>query len=154
VPIFALAVVWDMCPQFNLAFSLEEAPTFGRGSSLRGKEEAMEERRGNRRISSRFEINYVNEGDYLISYSKDLSVDGMFVSTDSPPGVGEETKLTFSIGNIDRVTVDARVVWVNTSDQEDKAGMGVEFINPPNSLREAILDNIKKIAVLLNGPKN
>ncbi len=23
-----------MCPQFNLAFSLEEAPTFGRGSSL------------------------------------------------------------------------------------------------------------------------
>jgi hypothetical protein len=26
--------VWGMCPQFNLAFSLEEAPTFGRGSSL------------------------------------------------------------------------------------------------------------------------
>jgi hypothetical protein len=25
-----------MCPQFNLAFSLEEAPTFGRGSSLDG----------------------------------------------------------------------------------------------------------------------
>jgi hypothetical protein len=24
-----------MCPQSNLAFSLEEAPTFGRGSSLR-----------------------------------------------------------------------------------------------------------------------
>jgi hypothetical protein len=24
----------SMCPQFNLAFSLEEAPTFGRGSSL------------------------------------------------------------------------------------------------------------------------
>jgi hypothetical protein len=23
-----------MCPQFNLAFSLEEAPTFGQGSSL------------------------------------------------------------------------------------------------------------------------
>jgi hypothetical protein len=23
-----------MCPQFNLAFSLEEAPTFGRGSLL------------------------------------------------------------------------------------------------------------------------
>ncbi len=51
----------------------------------------MDERRGNQRIPSKFEINYVNEGDYLISYSKDLSVDGMFVSTNSPPAVGEET---------------------------------------------------------------
>ena len=113
----------------------------------------MEERRGNERIPSKFEINYVNEGDYLISYSKDLSVDGMFISTDSPPAVGEETTLTFSIGNIDQVTVDARVVWVNTSDQENKVGMGVEFIDPPDSLREAILENIKKIAVLLNERK-
>ncbi|MBN1832611.1 MAG: PilZ domain-containing protein [Deltaproteobacteria bacterium] len=113
----------------------------------------MEERRGNQRVLSRFEINYVDEGDYLISYSKDLSVDGMFVSTDSPPAVGEETKLTFSIGDIDQVTVDARVVWVNTSNQEDKSGMGVEFIDPPDSLKAAILESIKKIAVLLNGTK-
>ena len=114
----------------------------------------MEERRSNQRIPSKFEINYVHEGDYLISYSKDLSVDGMFVSTNSPPAVGEETKLTFSIGDIDRVTVDARVVWVSTSDLEDKAGMGVEFIDPPDSLKDAILESIKKIAVLLNGPKD
>jgi uncharacterized protein (TIGR02266 family) len=114
----------------------------------------MEERRGNQRIPSKFEINYVNEGDYLISYSKDLSVDGMFVSTNSPPAVGEETKLTFSIGDIDQVTVDAKVVWVNPSNQEDKAGMGVKFIDPPDSLREAILESVKKIAVLLNGPKD
>lgn len=114
----------------------------------------MEERRGNQRVPSKFEINYVNEGDYLISYSKDLSVDGMFVSTNSPPAVGEETKLTFSIGNIDQVTVDAKVIWVNSSDQDDNAGMGVKFIDPPDSLREAILENIKKIAVLLNGPKD
>jgi Tfp pilus assembly protein PilZ len=77
----------------------------------------------------------------------------MFVSTKNPPAVGEETKLTFSIGDINRVTVDARVVWVNNTDQGDKAGMGVEFINPPDSLRDAILENIKKIAVLLNGPR-
>ena len=114
----------------------------------------MEERRASQRIPSRFEINHIHEGDYLISYSKDLSVDGMFVSTNSPPAVGEETKLTFSIGDIDRVTVDARVVWVSTSDLEDKAGMGVEFIDPPDFLRDAILENIKKIAVLLNGPKD
>ena len=114
----------------------------------------MEERRSNQRIPSKFEINYVSEGDFLISYSKDLSVDGMFVSTKSPPAVGEKTKLTFSIGDINQATVDARVVWVNTSDQDDKAGMGVEFIDPPDSLREAILESIKKIAVLLNGPKD
>jgi hypothetical protein len=31
-----------MCPQFNLAFSLEEALTFGRGSSLSTDEEVYE----------------------------------------------------------------------------------------------------------------
>lgn len=111
----------------------------------------MEERRNNQRIPSDFEINYVHEGDYLISYSKDLSVDGMFISTKNPPSLGEETKLTFSIGDIDRVSVDAKVVWVNSSKKVDKAGMGVQFIDPPDFLKAAILENIKKIAVLLEG---
>ena len=114
----------------------------------------MEERRSSQRIPSKYEINYVHEGDYLISYSKDLSVDGMFVSTKSPPPVGEETKLTFSIGDIDRVTVAAKVVWVNDSEHEEKAGMGVKFIDPPDSLKDAILEIVKKIAVLLNGGKD
>ena len=114
----------------------------------------MKERRSSQRIPSRFEINYVHEGDYLISYSKDLSVDGMFISTMSPPEVGEQTKLTFAIGDIDRVTVDAKVVWVNNADLEDKAGMGVQFIDPPDHLKHAIMESIKKIAVLLDGPKD
>lgn len=113
----------------------------------------MKERRSNQRIPSRFEINYVHEGDYLISYSKDLSVDGMFISTKNPPEVGEQTKLTFAIGDIDRITVDAKVVWVNSTDLEEKAGMGVQFIDPPNHLKDAIMERIKKIAVLLDGPK-
>jgi len=114
----------------------------------------MDERRSNQRVPSKFEINYVHEGDYLISYSKDLSVDGMFISTKKPSAVGEETTLTFSVGDIDQVTVDAKVVWVNESDSEERAGMGVQFINPPDSLKDAILENIKKIAVLLDGRKD
>jgi uncharacterized protein (TIGR02266 family) len=112
---------------------------------------ALAERRTNKRVPAKFKINYIHGGDYLISYSKDLSVDGMFIYTKDPPSVGETTELTFSIGKIDRISVDAKVIWVNTSELETEAGMGVQFINPPLFLKETILEIVNKIAVLLDG---
>ncbi|MFO7686672.1 MAG: PilZ domain-containing protein [Desulfobacterales bacterium] len=106
------------------------------------------ERRSSIRVPGKYEINYINEGDYLISYSKDISVDGMFIQTASAPPVGELTKLTFSIGNVEKVSVNAKVVWVNDSESSGDPGMGVQFVKPPKKLKETILALVKKVAVL------
>jgi len=110
----------------------------------------LSERRSNKRIPAKFKINYVHDRDYLISYTKDLSVDGMFIYTKNPPEAGEITKLTFSIGQIDNVTIEAIVIWVNPSEIESELGMGVQFINPPEFLTKEILKAVNKIAVLLD----
>lgn len=109
---------------------------------------AEADRRSSVRVPGKYEINFINEGDYLISFTKDISVDGMFIRTDNAPAVGELTKLTFSIGNIDRISVNAKVVWVNDSESTGDPGMGVKFVNPPKKLKETILTMVKRVAVL------
>jgi uncharacterized protein (TIGR02266 family) len=106
------------------------------------------ERRINKRVPAKFKISYIHEEDYLISYTKDISVDGIFIYTKEPPSVGELTKLTFSIATLDQVTVDAKVVWVNIGGMEKDAGIGVQFINPPGELKEAILEIVNRVAIL------
>ena len=106
------------------------------------------DRRVSKRILGKYEINFINEGDYLIPFSKDISVDGMFIQTESAPPVGELTKLTFSIGDIEQVSVDAKVVWVNQPDATADPGMGVQFVNPPSHLKETILSIVNRVAVL------
>jgi uncharacterized protein (TIGR02266 family) len=108
------------------------------------------DRRTHLRVPGKYEINFINEGDYLISFSKDISVDGMFIRTDSAPAVGELTTLTFSIGDIQDISVDAKVVWVNDSRSTTDPGMGVQFVNPPRKLKDTILNIIKRVAVLEN----
>ena len=113
----------------------------------------VRERRTNKRVPARFKITYIHDEDYIISYTKDISADGMFVYTKNPPNVGEMTKLTFSIGKLKKVSVEAKVIWVNKASLKRDAGMGVQFINPPSGLRKAILEIVNKVAVLPDLPQ-
>ena len=105
-----------------------------------------QERRVNERVAAEFKVSYIHDGDYLISYSKDISVDGMFIFTESPPAVGECPQLTFVV-NDREITLKAEVIWVNSSGSAKDSGMGVRFINLPTKLRQEILAMVNRIAV-------
>ncbi len=106
------------------------------------------ERRVNKRVPAKFKLTYIHKGDYLLSFSKDISVDGMFICTKKPPPVGDCPELSFSIGELHDVKIRARVVWVNRASSRQDAGAAVQFIDPPSFLKEAILQFVSKIAVL------
>ena len=53
---------------------------------------SKDERRINKRLDTKFEISYVHENDYLISFTKNISAEGMFVYTERPPAVGSTIK--------------------------------------------------------------
>ncbi len=106
-----------------------------------------QERRISTRVPAQFQVNFIHEGDYLISHSRDISVDGMFLYTENPPSVAEQTELTFSIGDLRDVSLMAEVVWVNHARSKKDSGMAVKFINPHQDLVDAILNIIHKVAV-------
>ena len=114
------------------------------------KNMGSKERRTNQRVSSSFKVDCIYEGDYIISFSRDLSVDGMFLCTDTPPDVGSCPKLIFSIGELDEVEVNAKVAWTNTSEPAKYMGMGVQFIDPTLDLQNTILQIVNRIAVFEN----
>jgi len=105
------------------------------------------ERRISMRVPAQFKVNFIHEGDYLISHTRDISIDGMFLYTETPPAVHEHTELTFSIGNLHDVVLKAEVVWVNHAHSTKDSGMAVKFIDPQEDLVAAILGIIHRVAV-------
>jgi Tfp pilus assembly protein PilZ len=113
-----------------------------------GERTINRERRTSDRASVKFKVSYIHKGDYLISFSKDISVDGMFLSTENPPPVGDYPQLTFSIGEIEEVTVTAKVVWVSNPGAVVGPGMAVQFLEMPAVLKETILKIVNRVSVL------
>ena len=113
---------------------------------------ATANRREKKRIPARFKVDYIHEEDYIISFSKDISVDGMFIRTESPPEVGQKITIKFPMDDGKKIKVSAHVVWVNMSGAQKDYGMGVKFIKPSAALRQDILKAVNKVAVL-NGIK-
>lgn len=107
-----------------------------------------EERRVATRVPAIFKVNYIHDGDYLISKTKDISIDGMFLHTNNPPEVTEKVVLSFSLDSLGEVEVKAVVVWSNNSAHDKDRGMAVQFINPGKKLRESMVKLINKVAVL------
>ena len=107
-----------------------------------------DERRINKRLNTKFEISCVHENDYLISFTKNISADGMFIETERPPAVGSTIKLIFSIGDLKKINIDARVMWTNQGASSKDTGMGVKFLNMPAKAKDEILKEINIVAVL------
>jgi len=107
-----------------------------------------DECRINKRADIKFEISYVHENDYLISFTKNISADGMFVETERPSAVGSTIKLIFSIGTLKKIEINAKVMWINKGASSKDHGMGVKFLNMPARDKDAILKEINIVAVL------
>ncbi len=106
------------------------------------------ERRVSERTPVKFKINYIHEGDYLISNSKDISVSGMFIYTENSPSIGEMITLAFSLEDTEQLKVNAKVVWKNDSKNDNDKGIGVKFIEPNSQLNEMILKIVKRVAII------
>lgn len=109
---------------------------------------AAAERRERKRIPVKLKVDCIHEEDYLISFSKDISADGMFIHTQIPPEVGQRIELQFSIDGVEKLKVPARVVWVNRTGDSKDFGLGVKFIRPSAALKDSIMRAVKKVAVL------
>lgn len=107
-----------------------------------------------RRVPANFKVDYIHKGNYILSFNKNISVDGMYLCTENPPQVGQHIDLIFSVGAVQEVEVTAIVVWVNMSGPLKEKGMGVQFLSPLSpELKENIVQIVDRLAVLENDPR-
>ena len=107
----------------------------------------------NRRIIKRFpvdfRVDFIHAGDYMISCSKDISMDGMFINTASPAPVGTHVNLIFPAEGKHEVEVAALVVWTREESTYQKSGMGVQFLSPlPKTVKKNFFKDIDRIMIL------
>ena len=111
---------------------------------------SMPERRANKRIPAKFKVSYVHKEDYLISFSKNISVDGMFIYTENPSPVGDTPKIVFSIDGRHEVAVYAEVIWVNNDQSITDRGVGLRFIDIFPLFQKSLLNFVNRVAIILD----
>ena len=110
---------------------------------------ASSDRRIINRFPVDFKVDYIHAGDYMISCSKNISMDGMFINTNSPPPVGTHVNLIFPSEDHFDVEVSALVVWNRVESSYQKPGMGVQFLIPlPQTVKKNFLKDIDRIVIL------
>ena len=106
-------------------------------------------RRSEERAPVDFKVEYLHEGDYLLSFSKNITLGGMFICTQNPPEPGSKLTLLFPVEEHYQAEVLAVVVWVNKSPDSRETGMGVQFLSRlPSHLKDDIIKNVKRVEIL------
>jgi len=110
---------------------------------------STENNRTEYRAPVEFQVEYIHQGDYVLSFSKNISLGGMFLCAPDPPDPGSKLKLVFPVKEHIQAEVMAVVVWVNDSLKPGKMGMGVQFMSPLSTeLKESIMEKIKRVEIL------
>ena len=110
---------------------------------------ATSDRRIIQRFHVDFRVDFIHAGDYMISCSKDISMDGMFINTESPPPEGTHVNLIFPSEGQHEVEVASLVVWNREKSSYQKPGMGVQFLSPlPQTVKKNFLKDIDRIVIL------
>ncbi len=110
---------------------------------------ATSDRRIIQRFPVDFRVDFIHAGDYMISCSKDISMDGMFINTNTPAPVGTHVNLIFPGEGSHEVEIAALVVWNREESSYQKPGMGVQFLSPlPQTVKKGFLSDIDRIVIL------
>ena len=114
-----------------------------------GRNMSNDNRRTEDRVPVDFQVDFIHEGDYVLSFSKNISLGGMFLCTPDPLEPGSKLKLIFPVEEYYQAEVMAVVVWVNRSPNVGEIGMGVQFLSSLSSnLKESIMKDIKRVEIL------
>lgn len=89
------------------------------------------DRRTNKRIPVKLEVNYVNIEGLISDYTVNISRGGIFIATDAPLDIGTMVQLELKLSeSVVPVEIVGEVAWITRPDRSSSLivpGMGVEF---------------------------
>jgi type IV pilus assembly protein PilZ len=99
------------------------------------------DKRNTERLPIRMLVEYESSEDFLIDYTANMSIGGMFIQTSNPLEVGTRFRLRFRIpGRDEPVDTVGEVCWVLTQEEAGcmQPGMGVRFEELAGIDRDAV----------------
>ena len=88
----------------------------------------LAEQRLHQRKAFTAEVTIASETNFYMGFSENISEGGLFLSTLSPPEVGEQVSLSVKVED-NEITVEGVVRWHRTDGGGQITGCGVEFVS-------------------------
>jgi type IV pilus assembly protein PilZ len=107
------------------------------------------EKRSVSRASIEVRVEYRTVGSFLSDWSVNISQGGLFIQTKNPLKEGTSVRLVFSLPGIPLLfDLNGEVKWTQEvpSEQQPFAGMGVEFVDLDDRIRDRIENYVKRIS--------
>ena len=85
------------------------------------------ERRTAMRMVLHAQVNMKSESNFFMGFTENISEGGIFVSTLSPPNVGDEVELAVGVEGSEPIPIKGVVRWHRTDEEGNPTGCGVQF---------------------------
>jgi type IV pilus assembly protein PilZ len=106
------------------------------------------ERRRSQRADYVVRVDYKTVDELFSEFARNINEGGLFVETETPPGVGSAVALEFKIpGSPEPIQVMGRVVRTSDGERGETPGMGIEFENLDGQSRELINGLVRNLRV-------
>ncbi len=130
-------------------------PTLEEQDEMRAADEAAKkqeerlaaERRKTTRMKLHAKVTVQSESNFFMGFTENISEGGIFVSSLSPPALGERVELSVAVEDSEPISVSGVVRWHRQGPDGATSGCGVEFGDISDDLRrqvEALLIGLEK----------
>ncbi len=102
---------------------MEEAEKAARAQ----RERLAAENRNSMRMVLHAQVNMKSESNFFMGFTENISEGGVFVSTLSPPAMGEKVELAVGVEDGEPISLIGTVRWHRTDDDGNPTGCGVQF---------------------------
>ena len=91
------------------------------------RERLAAEKRTAMRMVLHAQVNVKSESNFFMGFTENISEGGIFVSTLSPPDMGEKVELAVAVEGGDPIPLVGTVRWHRTGEDGNPTGCGVQF---------------------------
>lgn len=126
------------------------APTPAELEQMQKADEAVEQSRkesGRKlpRLMLHAHFSAESEDNLFTGFTENISEGGVFVSTLSPPGVGQIIRLNLCVDDAEDFQVNGEVRWLRYEDSGEITGCGVQFVG----LTPSDVDRLRRLMLAL-----
>ena len=90
------------------------------------------------RMKLHAQVNLKSESNFFMGFTENISEGGIFVSTLSPPEMGESIELSVAVEGSDAIDIKGIVRWHRTDDDGNPTGCGVQFLDLSDDVRRTM----------------
>ena len=96
------------------------------------------EKRVAMRMKLHAQVNLKSESNFFMGFTENISEGGIFVSTLSPPEMGDSIELSVGVDGADPIDLKGIVRWHRTDEDGNPTGCGVQFVDLNDDIRRTL----------------